>query len=686
MTWRPDNRLALENDLPRADIEEKITGRAKYTTDIYPPHLLWAGFIRCPYGHAELLDANLDEAKSVPGVLEVEVRSRKGTYPGDRLGHLCAESREAYEAGMAALGLQFDIRTPRTRLEREKSPLEAHDPGGDGAAVEAALRDAAAVIEATYGTEVQTHCCLEPHVAVVDYRGDQALAWGSTQGTFSCRDDIKDELGLPAAKVEFHCEHIGGGFGSKFGAGAEGQLAARMSKKYRRPCRVCLSRWEEHLDSGMRPGSLQYMKVGADAEGRIVGARVHTWGSVGPTGGGGGVKNPARYRFGKTAKTHEDVHLHSGHPRPMRAPGHPQGAFALELMMDELAAALGMDPLEVRRRNESNDVRKKMYDVGAQWIGWNRRLPNGSGSGPVRRGFGLGVGEWGNSSGDATIEIQVYRDGSVVVLSGCQDIGTGFRTVMRDSVAHQLGIPGAQIEVRVGVSTYPPGPASGGSVTSRFTAPKALHAAEKVKRKLLAMAATEWGGKPAEYEIRDGKVHGPGVRKEWVVLCSLMAQDRLVESADDNDGFWGKSTDSEAVQFAEVEVDTETGGIRVVKVVALQEVGTPVNRLACENQIIGAVIQGMSYALFENRILNERTGAMVNPDFGFYKIAGPLDIPEIIPVIWRERDDAPVNSLGEPPVIPTAGAIACAVFNAIGKPVRHLPMTPDRVLEAWEEA
>ncbi len=168
----------------------------------------------------------------------------------------------------------------------------------------------------------------------------------------------------------------------------------------------------------------------------------------------------------------------------------------------------------------------------------------------------------------------------------------------------------------------------------------------------------------------------------WGEACRLISDDHLTFTVSEDGKHRTKPTDSDGVQFVEVEVDTETGIVRVVKIVALQDVGQAVNRHTAENQITGAVIQGMSFALFEDRILDPTLGAMVNPNMEYYKIAGTVDVPEIVPVLWRSREDVSVNSLGEPPVIPTPGAIGCAVFNAIGAPVRQMPITPARVLDA----
>jgi xanthine dehydrogenase YagR molybdenum-binding subunit len=681
MMWRKDNYVAYENEGARLEIADKVSGRAKYTTDYYPKGMLYAGYIRCPYGKATLESHDLDAARKVPGVLEVEITREEGRYAGDRMGHLCAESKAAYHAALRALNARWDIGDPKTDAGDLMEDFSFD--GAGNSEVAAVLDGAARQHTAAYDTQVQTHCCLEPHIAVVDWRPDATtMAWGSTQSNFGFRDELARELGVDPSEVEFHCEHVGGGFGSKFGAGAEGQLAARMSKKYGKPCRVGLNRKEEHEDAGMRPGSIQYMRVGLDDAGNMVAAQVQTWGLVGYEGGGGGATNPSRYDFGAVDKQHTDVNLNSQPPRAMRAPGHPQGMFGVEMMLDELATLAGMDPMAFRRQNDPNENRRNMLEVGAELIGWDRRMANGQWPGAVKTGFGIGAGDWGNSPGNATVVVNVYRNGTVEVLSGSQDIGTGFRTMLGDCVHAELGMPRRYLRAKCGVSTYPPGPASGGSVTSRFVAPKALNAAQQARRKMLELAAAEWGMAPDNVEMQNGRVVGGGNSMSWEDACKLISDDHLHFSASENGEFWNAPTGSEAVQFAEVQVDTETGIVRVKKIVALQEVGQPVNRHTVENQITGAVIQGLSFALFEERVLNKQTGAMVNPNMDLYKIAGSKDVPEIVPVIWKSREDASVNSLGEPPIIPTPGAIGCAIANAIGTPVRSMPITPAKVLAA----
>lgn len=692
MKYRDDNRLALENDAVRLDIVEKVCGSARYTTDYYLPQMLWAAYIRSDFGDCRLRRSDIEAARAVAGVLEVELEKDAGRYHGDRMGHICAESRRALEDGLAALDLTFAASWPRTRLEEERTPADKLKPADNDAEAQKALDESDVIVEAEYQTQVQTHVALEPHGCVVHFRGDSAVGYGSTQSNMGFRNDLARELGLRPDQVEFHCEYVGGGFGAKFGADNEGRLAAKMSKKFGKPCRVICSRKEEHLDTGNRPGSMQHMKLGLGSEGKIRGGKITTWGSVGPTGSGrgsaggggdGGVRNPSRYDFGTVSKVHENVSLHGGFPRAMRAPGHPQAMFAIELMMDRMASQMGMDPVEFRLLNESSDVRREMLQVGAEKIGWSQRLADGASPGPIKRGFGIGAGDWGNGGGRATIGVNIYRSGTVEVLSGAQDVGMGYRTMIGDVVRTHLGLPRELLVVKVGRGDLPPGPASGGSVTSRATAPKAFLAAEMARDGVFKLVAKEWGREnTVGLELVDGVIRGDGKSIDWRNACQLMTEDHLAFSTSEDGSFRKQRTQSEAVQFAEVQVDVETGIVRVKRVVALQNCGLPVNRHTIENQICGAVIQGMSYCLFEERILNRQTGAMVNTDMCMYKIAGPVDVPEIVPIIWREERDVGVNSLGEPPIVPTAGAIACAVANAIGVQARSAPLTPDKVLAA----
>ncbi|TAH39753.1 MAG: 2Fe-2S iron-sulfur cluster binding domain-containing protein [Planctomycetota bacterium] len=672
---RPENAPAcLESARARVDAPEKICGTAAYGADIRREGMLFAMHVLCPFGQAKLLAADVETVRRLPGVVDLEIDvGQDFRYSGAPAGWVCAESPAALRDALQALNLQWEpspVETDPYKLHEQQHgafpPAEEQRKSWRNAdQAEEALRGAAVVLERTYATQVQTHTPLEPHGAMVDPTTTPAEGWFSTQGTFTCVETLTRGLKRDAKDVVVRCDYVGGGFGSKFGGGREGLKAAELAAKHGRPVRVFNSREVEQLDAGNRPGSLQWMKFGADKDGRILGGFWYVAGTVG-VGGGGGASVAARYELGAVARTQVDLRGHHGAPRAFRAPGRPQGQYALESMLDELADALKIDPLDLRRKNETSEVRRRMYDVGAKEIGWERRQAAGAQKGRLRRGFGVACGDWGNDQGSCGIRLTALPDGRVHLFSGTQDIGTGQRSVLADVAADALGLDRSHIVVHLADSRYPEGPASGGSTTARFSAPAVRDAAAR----LLAALPGQDGRKP----------ENPAA---WDALLRRLPADGISVEGSFNDKYWGQGG-SDAVQFVEVQVDAETGVVRVQKVVALQACGLVANRLTAENQVIGGVIQGISYALFEERATDPQLGNMLNADLEHYKIAGTADIPDIVPILWPQENGG-VRSLGEPTTIPTAGAVANAVSNALGARVRALPITPDKVLAALEE-
>jgi xanthine dehydrogenase YagR molybdenum-binding subunit len=752
---------------PRIDGTDKVTGRARYSFDVQRPGMLQGRVLRSVHPHARVHRVDTSEAEKLPGVKAVvilphllgaandekEPKDQKLVpvvrYYGQPIAAVAAQTVAQAEAALAKIKVDYqvlphvvdpdDALKPGAPLVFEKPAAMAGSAGGGGSggalpqqgnlrgpkksgprgkdpaemkkAVAAALQTAKVKVAAKYRTQVQTHSAMETHGLVAEWNkaGDELTVWASTQGIFSVRDELAEYLDLPQNQIRVVTDFVGGGFGAKFGAGNYGVLAAMLAKKAGAPVRLFLDRREEHLAVGNRPGSEQNVTLAAEADGKLSAMEVTGWGSGG-AGAGAGFAGPvlSLYKCPAVYAEESDVFTHTGPLAAFRAPGHPQGAFALEQAMDELAEKLGMDPLKLRELNDPHAARAEERRRGAALFGWDKRQPAGKGPregslGHLRRGVGMAQGLWYhlvNLSSHA--EVRIHRDGSVEVLTGVQDIGSGIRTPLAQVVAEELGLLPAQIKVSIGDTRLPPGPASGGSVTTNSITPAARDAAAKARLALLKelQAVYQLDKVPV---LEGGKLVGEKAGKpfaaaglSWKQACAKLRKDQVLGTAErqaDYGGFEQSRGGSRGisfgqlggVQFVEVEVDTLTGVVRVLRIVAAQDCGRPLNPLLVESQIHGGIIQGVSYALFEERRIDRGAGRPLNANLETYKIAGSLDVPKIDVVLLEElrgRSSTDASGIGEPATVPTAAAVANAVYNAIGVRMRELPITPARVLAA----
>lgn len=699
------NHKLVGREHPRIDAVAKVTGRAKYSYDIRFRDMIYARLVRSPHAHAKVRRVDLSRAKAMKGVLYTEAYDGETVrFAGQHVAGVAAESEEVLDDAIRAIMVDYEVFPCVTTVEdalADGSPgvipdrsgnLGQRDEKGNLGSVEGAHNSADVVVEANYRTQVQTHSCLETHGSVCKWEDGKLTVWASTQAVHPYRDMMGRAVGLKQSDVTVITEHMGGGFGSKFGPDAWDQFCARAARETGRPCRAMLDRREEHI-AGNRPDSIQKCKFSAKKDGTLMGAEVRSQGTSGIATGGANVFNPGIYRFRAAFSQQDTVLTHASSGRAFRAPGHPQGVFALEGMIDELAEAIGMDPLELRRKNDPNEVRLKEYEIGAKEIGWQRRKKSGSDAGPVKRGFGMASARWGHNVRPGTeVRCTINRDGSVLLANGSQDIGTGTRTVIAIVGAEALGLQVSDVEVRLGNTNDPYGHGSGGSVTTPSLAPAVHAAAFEAKRELLKHVATAVGGDAEAMDLRDGKVTGAPRELTFKQACGTMPVDqvtalgRMAQKPGGGGNVYPPFNGEVAgVQFAEVEVDTRTGSVRVVKIVAVQDCGLVIDPMTARSQIHGGVVQGISYALFEERILDRRSGDQVNADFLGYKIAGSLDMPEIVSIpfsVAQGMTSTGASSLGEPPTVPTAGAIGNAVANALGVRVRSLPITPAKVLAA----
>ena len=345
-----------------------------------------------------------------------------------------------------------------------------------------------------------------------------------------------------------------------------------------------------------------------------------------------------------------------------------------------------MDPLVLRDKIDASEARAVERKIGAERIGWSNRKKPGSDPGPIKKGIGVAQAIWYRfMSQDSHGECRVTRDGSVEFLSGVQDIGTGIRTALAQVVAEEFGLQPTDITIKIGDTAYPAGPGSGGSVTTNSITPVARNAAYEVKQQLAEQFAALLGVEANDLVFADGKVSSksdPAKSLAFRAACKKLKTEQLSavahrsqDYAIPDEGGGGRGGRGRGagglggVQFAEVSVDTRTGVIKVDRVVAVHDCGRPINPLGVKSQVNGGVIQGISYALYENRILDRNTGLMVNANLEQYKIAGSREMPEIEPILIEQywgRSSTDAAGIGEPATVPTAGAIANAVYNAIG--------------------
>jgi xanthine dehydrogenase YagR molybdenum-binding subunit len=720
---------------PRFEGPLKVTGKAKYTYDVKLPGMLYGRMIGAEVPAGEIVSIDTSKAEALPGVKAVWTADSKIVrFAGQDVAALAAVSPEIAEDAARLVKVTYKEKPFAHELRAAMKPdaplvfAATESPvgkditlkgnvagptsprrGGGRGDLAKGFGEADVTHEATYYCPVHTHSPLETHGVVASWEGEQLTIYASTQAIFAVREGIAEALKIDRKNVRVICEHMGGGFGSKLGPSATGSavamVACHLAKRAGAPVKLMLDRRQEHLCTGNAPSALMEVKVGAKKDGTLTAVHYKSYGSAG-VAPGAGTAGPANslYANNPNYKAEEfDVFTNAGPAAPLRAPGHSQGAFGIESAVDELADKLGIDPLEFRKKNESSPVRREQYDPGAKAIGWERRNKKagdmstgnwGAGLKPHRkRGIGVANGNWYVFAAEnVSVQIKVHRDGSVELVSGCQDIGTGYRTAMAVVAAEELGIEPADVTMRIGDTAYPEGPGSGGSVTTNSVAPVVRLAANEARTKLFALAAPLLGVAPEELDAANRKIFAPKDPAKSVTFkqaAAKMSGETIDATAKRKKQYKTYRGDLAGTQFAEVEVDTETGEVRVVKMVSVNDCGLPVNPLTTQSQVIGAMIQGASWALFENRVLDPNVGTMVNPNLEWYKILAPADMFEaesILTPVANLGNNTSVAGIGEPPIVPTLAAVANAVYNAIGVRIRELPITPDRVLAALAQA
>ncbi|MEV5323175.1 molybdopterin-dependent oxidoreductase [Nonomuraea sp. NPDC052634] len=673
----------------RVEAMEKITGRARYTTDVRLDGMLEGVIIRSARAHARVTSVEVDGSP----VVDLLPEDRIVRYAGQPIAAvaaatrgeaeaIAASARIGYEPFPAAFGDGPDAPPVYDERSRKNAPsssegmtLPASWDGnvrGPFSGASKRGRKAAELIDAarrrgdpllvtgTFSTAVQVHTPLEPHACLArwDERGDLHLHL-STQTVAIAAEQAARRWKLDPGRVQVVAEHVGGGFGAKSGITVEAVAAVELARACGAPVRVVFSRAEELTDAGSRPGSTTNIALLAGRDGELAALAMDVR-SRGGVAVGGMSAALARFVYGTAPRRLRDYDVVTNEPpgTPFRGPGAPPMLWALEQAVDEMAHRLDVDPIVLRRRWDGNPKRHALYERALALPVWRDRPRSGSQTGRFRRGVGVAMASWIYAITPATqVELEVVGD-VVVARTATQDIGTGVRSVIAGVLQEELGLPAERIQVEIGRSSAPPGPPALGSRSTTSVAPAARDAA----RRLLAQ-----GLKPGTEVVGKRRRDRGGYVTPFPMNGMALGR-----------GFSG------AVHVTEVEVDTRFGTIRPLSVWGGITAGRIYAEKPARNQCEGGIIQGIGYALYEERLIDPVTGTVLTSNLEDYRIPGIGDVPEITLHFHQEGWDH-VNGggvgLGEVSTVGVAASVANAVYNATGWRPRDLPIRPDRVLE-----
>jgi xanthine dehydrogenase YagR molybdenum-binding subunit len=725
----------LSKSTPRIDALERVTGQARYAEDVTLPGMLYARVLRSPHPHARVKSIDTSAAEALPGVRAIihsgntkntwsggdmqgrrKVFSEVVRFVGEPVACVAAVDRHIAEDALQLIRVEYEQLPAAFSIDDAMKPdatpihpggnLEQKPMGYEIGDVEEGLKQADVRSEQTFRTKHVNNAQLERRVSLANWDGGRVTIWASTQGIYNCQKDMATDLGLPLSKVRIICEYMGGGFGNKNQAYDFDMMAALLSKQTRRPVRVEFNRHEDFIAVHGRWPTLQHYRIGAKKDGTITAMHLKGYSGMGAyLRSSGDLASVEIYNAANVKKEVYRVYTNVSCSANYRAPAFPQAFFALESALDEIAAEIGMDPLEFRLKNLPTTWGEKKQQFssialeecirqGAAAFGWaEKRRQYANQTGDIRHGIGMGLGHFGSGLGPSSATVKIFQDGSVKVFVGVTDVGTGAKTTMGLIAAEALEIPFESVSVVSGdTDVCPYSPGESGSRTTGYTGVAVIQACEKAKQELLDQAAAQLKMKREDLAFSNGAVVAKGEPGKSWKLTEIIGKnvDAIIgEVANTRPAMGNVARVCFAAHFAEVEVNLATGKIRVTRYVAAHDSGIVINKLTGGSQIKGGVVQGMGMALREELIWDRRTGVPVN---NYYHGVKPMLHPEVpdIEVLFVEKEDpyGPFGSkaLGEVPIVPVVGAIANAVTHATGVRVRELPITPDKILMGLRKA
>ncbi len=689
----------------------RARGEARYTADLRLPGMLHAAVLRSPHAYARVNKIDFERALAATGVRaaigpgDVDALTDEPGFQGQAVAAIAADTYAQARAALDLVELDWDVRDPlvdpdeavrRGQLVGEPSRYERGD-------VDKALAEADVVVQAEYRTQTVLHNSFETHQSVCEWRGDSLDVYISTQFIWGIRDEVASQLGLPPDKVRVVCEFMGGGFGSKNSAGDHTFVAAELAKRTGRPVRCALTRREENLATGNRNSTIQRLTAAAKSDGTLVALAGEYVNATGWSGWPAPTDGPMQmlYDCENVRTVLSPAKVNTPPMRAFRAPGFVEGTFGLECLLDELAARLDLDPLELRRRNYAHSTDDRPFSSKNLMECYKRAEPHwqrrdevrARSEGPWKRGIGLASQIWYGGGGPPSYAwVRVGSDGRATVVTAMQDIGTGTATAMTQIAAEELGLPLDRVDLVLGDSARGPyASISAGSSTTPSMGPAVRSAAADAARQIVEIAAQRYDKEERILALKGGKVVSAD-GGSWPIeeVVGLLEDAQILGKGARGPNPTGMQVLTFGVQVAEVAVDVETGEIRVERVAAIHDVGRVVNPLGASSQVEGGIIQGIGHTLSEDRLLDPVSGTVLTQSLDAYKLPTIADVPEIVTELLDIPDEHLTNlgskGLGEPPIVPTAAAIANAIRDATGADVRSLPITREEMLRALREA
>ena len=711
--WPAGPLKTVGQPVPRADGHQRARGQALYTADLALPGMLHTAVLRSPLARARVNKLDLSRAREAAGVRgaigpdDVDVLTNEPGYHGAPVAAVAADSPREARAALELIDVEWEELEPLLDPEEAVKRGELHEEPrryerGDA---DAGFAEADVVVEAEYRTQTVLHNSMETHQSVCRWEGDTLEVYISTQFIWGIRDEVAEKLGLPPDRVRVVCNYMGGGFGAKNSPGDYTFIAIALTTQTGRPVRCALTRREENLASGNRNATIQRLRAGARSDGTLVALEGEFVNAVGWDGWSGPTYGPMEmlYACDNIRTLTYGAKLNTPPNAAFRAPGFVEGTFGLECLLDELAARLELDPLELRTRNhaDSDLADGRPYSSKNLLECYKRAEPHWArrdevrarSEGPIRRGVGLASQIWYGGGGPPSYAwVRLGSDGRATVVTAMQDIGTGTRTAMAQIAAEELSLPLERVRVELGDSARGPyASISAGSSTTPSMGPAVRAAAADAARQLIEIAAQRFHLEESVLSLRGAQiVSADGGSWPMEEVTGLLEDAQILGKGARGPNPTGMRVLTFGIQVAEVAVDVETGEIVVERVYAIHDVGRVINPLGARSQIEGGIIQGIGHTLSEQRLLDPRSGHVLTQTLDAYKLPTIADVPEIVVDLLDIPDEHLTNlgskGLGEPPIVPTAAAIANAIRDATGADVRSLPVSREEMLRALRDA